>query len=374
MKNARLFFILTALAAATVFGQEPAKKGAAPAKVTEATDDFAKFKSAEEFWMHIAGIAGNEPPPPKNAQEFVAGQREWIAKQRAATDAFLKRFPEHARRWDAKVVALMASLREERVGGGAVPVDPNLKLIEEVLAAADASTEAKADASFVRVELLAGQADSSKPETLGPLQKAVSGFLEAYSESKHAAEIAEMQIDLVKITNPPDADAIVKRLVASKNPKIAEMAKAAQEVIERLAALKSKPIDLKFTATDGKEVDLAKWRGKVVLIDFWASWCGPCMAEAPNVVSTYQKLHEKGFEIAGISLDEDRAKMEAATKKLAMTWPQYFDGKGWENKISKSYGIDSIPATWLLDKKGMLRDTDVRGEALGAAVEKLLAE
>src|ERR1700749_3482326 len=98
------------------------------------------------------------------------------------------------------------------------------------------------------------------------------------------------------------------------------------------------------------------------------------MGEMPNVVSTYGKLHDKGFEIVGISLDQDKGAMEEAMKKQNMTWQQYFDGGGWDNKIAKSFGIQSIPAAWLLDKKGMLREQGLRGEALAAAVEKLLAE
>jgi alkyl hydroperoxide reductase subunit AhpC len=94
----------------------------------------------------------------------------------------------------------------------------------------------------------------------------------------------------------------------------------------------------------------------------------------PNVVSTYKKLHDKGFEIIGISLDQDKAAMEGALKKQEMTWTQYFDGAGWQNKISTAFGINSIPAAWLIDKKGMLRETGLRGEALTTGVEKLLAE
>jgi thiol-disulfide isomerase/thioredoxin len=139
------------------------------------------------------------------------------------------------------------------------------------------------------------------------------------------------------------------------------------------AKLKSAPLDLKFTALDGAEVDLAKMRGKVVLIDFWATWCGPCVKEIPNVVEAYEELHPKGFEVIGISLDQDKAKLEAFIKEKGMAWPQYFDGKGWQNEISSRFGIQSIPAMWLVDKKGMLVSTNARAN-LEDEVEKLLAE
>ncbi|HRH95785.1 MAG TPA: TlpA disulfide reductase family protein, partial [Prosthecobacter sp.] len=113
--------------------------------------------------------------------------------------------------------------------------------------------------------------------------------------------------------------------------------------------------------------------GKVVLIDFWATWCGPCVAEIPNVLATYNKLHEKGFEIIGISLDSDKKELTDFIKDKEMPWPQYFDGKGWDNKISSSFGIRSIPAMWLVGKDGKLVSTNVRGQ-LEAAVERELAK
>jgi thiol-disulfide isomerase/thioredoxin len=140
-----------------------------------------------------------------------------------------------------------------------------------------------------------------------------------------------------------------------------------------LAELKTKPLELKFTAMDGHEVDLSKMSGKVVLVDFWATWCGPCVAEVPHVVEAYKKLHSQGFEIVGISLDEDKAAVENFVKDKEMTWPQYFDGKGWQNEISSKFGIRSIPAMWLVDKKGMVVSTNARGN-LEQLVEKYLAE
>jgi thiol-disulfide isomerase/thioredoxin len=137
--------------------------------------------------------------------------------------------------------------------------------------------------------------------------------------------------------------------------------------------VKAKPLDLKFTAVDGREVDIAKMRGKVVLVDFWATWCGPCVAELPKVLKAYADLHEKGFEIVGISFDQDKGKLEAMTKEKGMTWPQFFDGKGWQNDFGKRFGINSIPRMWLVDKKGMVVDTNGRDDLAGK-VAKLLAE
>jgi len=123
----------------------------------------------------------------------------------------------------------------------------------------------------------------------------------------------------------------------------------------------------------GKSLSIANYKGKVVMIDFWATWCGPCRGEIPNVVATYQKYHDKGFEIIGVSLDQDSQKLQNFTQENNMTWQQYFDGQGWDNKLAVKYGIESIPMTFLLDGNGKIIGKNLRGQELTDAVANAVA-
>ncbi|MHC4152226.1 MAG: TlpA family protein disulfide reductase [Planctomycetota bacterium] len=129
--------------------------------------------------------------------------------------------------------------------------------------------------------------------------------------------------------------------------------------------------ELKFEDLDGKTIDINNYLGKVVLIDFWATWCGPCIYEMPSVIALYNKYHDKGFEIIGISLDKDLVKFENYLSQNRITWPQYYDGKGWDNKISSRFGVMGIPATVLIDKNGIVRFTNLHGQYLENAVYTL---
>jgi thiol-disulfide isomerase/thioredoxin len=186
-------------------------------------------------------------------------------------------------------------------------------------------------------------------------------------------QLRNMQLMVAKkLGDDARYNALLQKLTTDPVPEVAAMASDVVTKQKQLDDLKSKPMDLKFTAVDGTAINLADMRGKVVLIDFWATWCPPCREEVPDVVAAYQKYHDKGFEIVGISLDQDKDKLLAYTKEKGMLWPQYFDGLGWDNNVSKSFGINSIPAMWLVDKKGMLVTTDGR-EDLAGQVDKLLA-
>ena len=313
--------ILSVLAAACLM--------AAPPVFADATADEA-WKKVEESIQKLK----KPEPRPKTREEALEYLKKGLTNFDAAVKEFNEKAPTDPRRWDAKYFAIEMTQARKFAGmaDGATPE----ALADEILAAPDASDQLKADAGGLKLALKADDTESA-PGGEGAWVKEAEEYLKKHPKSRFSP-MFEQKIKSINAT----------------------------------AGLKTKPLELKFTAVDGREVDLSKMRGKVVLIDFWAVWCGPCVAELPNVLKVYEKLHPKGFEIVGISLDQDKAKLEAFVKEKGMAWPQYFDGKGWKNEISSQYGINSIPAMWLVDKKGMVVSTNARG-SLEELVEKHLA-
>lgn len=185
------------------------------------------------------------------------------------------------------------------------------------------------------------------------------------------------------------ADAIYYDLVNSSKSSDRQHAATAQKLLDtnradRTGALEgladsSSPtnfvgqtaMDFQVKDLNGQPLSLEQYRGKVVLLDFWATWCPPCIAEMPNVKATYAKYKNRNFEIIGISLDRGKAPLESYIKKEGIRWPQYYDST---RQVSNMYQVRAIPSTFLIDGDGVIRKTNLRGSALESAVAQLVQE
>lgn len=293
---------------------------------------------ADAAWNKVEAAMNTVKKPatkPKSREEDMDNLKKGLTATDEAGKEFLDKYPTDPRRWKLQLFEGMTAAPRKALG---MTEKKGMKTtLVEILQSNDADAETKGEASAITL-MESGRDVEKGTLTAAEWTKNAEAHLRAYPECGFNPLITG------KITS-----------------------------MKTLADLKSKPLDLKFTSMDGREVDLSKMKGKVVLIDFWATWCGPCVKEIPSLLKSYEKFHDKGFEIVGISLDSDRAKLESFTKDKGMTWVQHYDGKGWKNEIATRFSIKSIPAMWLVNKKGIVVSTQVRGH-LDELLEKHLAE
>jgi peroxiredoxin len=248
-----------------------------------------------------------------------------------------------------------------------------------------AAAELKALVGKIQAKLQKGKPSEAD---LAPELKAFDGLIEKHKGEKtdDVAQILLMKASLYEqvLDNSDKAIQVVEQLKqqfpdtgpGKKADSVMDAIRKAAEAKTVRAGLVAGSTFPDFAEKDvqGKPLSIANFKGKVVLLDFWATWCPPCVRELPNVIKTYEKHHAQGFEIIGISLDQDEQKLKSFTEEKKMAWQQYFDGKGWGNKLAGKYGIQSIPATFLLDGQGKIIGADLRGEDLEEAVAGALAK
>lgn len=188
-------------------------------------------------------------------------------------------------------------------------------------------------------------------------------YYEIFNDSPKATELFQkLQAEFPETSVGKTMQATLDAIKA--NEKVKEM--------QRKLMVGSKFPDFEEKDTNGKSISVASYKGKVVLIDFWATWCPGCLAELPNVLKVYEKYNSKGFEVIGVSLDKDLKKLTDFVKARNVPWRQYFDEPSTQ-KLAQRYIISTIPATYLVNQEGVIIGKDLRGPELEAAVAKALA-
>ena len=297
------------------FSDDKADDSAEPAAAAE---DGAKPQSADALWKQIEDIKEPEMDSAKRGdreymQQFFKDMQERAKQRGALARQFVEQYPDHPK---------------------------------------------KAEALFVRADSLMRARDRS----------------DALAEAVHA---------FVKAAPKDDRGAIMLYTVARMEPREDERNKILRQIVDnypdsdagkmvkgslRQTEAVGKPFELSFTdAVSGKNVSMDTLKGKVVVVDFWATWCGPCVAEMPEMKKLYAEYKDKGVEFIGVSLDAPES--EGGLKKLKdfvaekeITWPQYYQGNAWQSEFSRSWGITSIPAVFIVDAEGKLHSTRARGQ------------
>ncbi len=309
---------------------------------------------------------------PEEGMKAAVAQLESV---RAKADAYLKKFPAGAHHMDVRLVDAQVTLRLGGLDDKHALLDGVAPLLKPILDSAPRSDQG-AQALWVTISLAATRMNLAKGDDVARYRNEalnlVEVFLKDFPKTVLTPGVLDFQAMMFQqLGRDADAKAARERIV-KEFPGTPAAAKADRDI--RFRDLKGTVLDLSVKGLSGEEIDLKKFRGRVVFVDFWASWCPPCKLYMPTLVEVEKKYRDQGFRVVGISLDQDKKALEDYAKAAGMTWPEYCDWQGWQSVMTTRYFISGIPASLLIDKKGVVREVSIEAGKLEEAVKKLLAE
>ncbi len=314
-----------------------------------------------------------EIPEPESLEDFHAKIAERMPKVLATLSEMERKYPKSEQIHEARMIGVLAASRLARVNEDPAMAARAKGLAKKIIDAkgAPGSMRVFADAHLTMMEINPVSATASRPDPGS--EKMVKAFVARHGESEYAVQALKLGIqmsigirdrklfeslrdDLIeKFPDDPDSKKIRRSL--GKGPDI------------------GKPFRATLAKLDGRRIELPQdMLGKVVVIDFWATWCGLCIREIPRMKTLYARYKDKGVEFVGISLDreDDKGKLTAFVVSQRMGWVHTFSGKGWEDPTAKEYDVRSIPSIWVVGKDGKVFSDNARA-TLAEVIEKALA-